>query len=254
MKISVCYIITEGWVKQHPKQEVLEEFKIPLVDINQPPYSQGSVVLYLNNQRDLKKFKNDNSVSSIVLTISQNKSFLSNFIQPSTHYNEDTPLPEKATMYDLKIAFKRLKRVRILYIKMIKTIFQTFFWIYPEFSKICMVFFCILVLFLPGQYFLPLFFFCVFVFCLLMNPNNKEILYKVNKMFFSKKKHMKPIPRIKTIKEATHLKKCQINILKDKAEEGVIKRWKKFKEDAVELQNYLMLIACYGEKFRQLFL
>ena len=45
-----------------------------------------------------------------------------------------------------------------------------------------------------------------------------------------------------------------MKIMKEKVKEGVMKRWKKFKEDAVELQNYLAIIACYGEKIRNLFL
>ena len=253
LKISICYYITEGWVKQHFKKETLEIIKIPLADINQPPYTDGTFVRYWNKSKNEKKIKDD-KCSNIALTVTKQSSFLSNFIPPGMHYLEDNPLPDQATMHELKISFKRLKRVRILYIKFIRTIFRTFYWMYPEFTKVFIVFYSLIVLFLPSQFFLPLFFLCILIFCLLMNPKHKEMLLKVRKLFFSKKKHLVPYPRVVTIKEATHIKKSQMDIFKAQAQEGVIKRWKKFKEDAVELQNYLLLLACYGEKVRHLFL
>jgi hypothetical protein len=240
-------------MKQHIKIEVLEEFKIPLTDINQAPYTLGCIALNFDRQKFDKKIIN-NENPHILLTVQQQRSFLSNFVPPALNYIEDSPLPDKASMHDLKIAFKRLKRVRILYIKLVKSIYQTFFWIYPEFSKLAMGLYCIIVLFLPGNLFLPLFFLCVLVFCALMNPKNSTILKKLNKMFFCKSKHVQPVPRIITIKQAAHLRKSRIEILKEKNQDGVINRWKKFKEDAVELQNYMMLLACYGEKIRHLFL
>lgn len=253
MKISVGYVTSEGWVKQHAKKEVLEEFRVPLTDVNQEPYNMGTIVMYLDKARTEKKLKNE-GVANVVVTIQQQNSFLSNFVPPAMHYIEDTQLPEQASMHDLKIAFKRLKRVRILYLKMLKTIYHTFFWIYPKFSKLVMIIYCVLVLFLPSQCFFPLFFLSILVFLLLMNPKNKKLLKTVKCYFFSETKHVIPYPRVRTIKESLHIKKCNINILKEKAQEGVIKRWKKFKEDAVELQNYLTFLACYGEKIRLLFL
>ena len=244
---------TEGWVKQHAKKEVLEEFKIPLTDLNQDPFDKGTVVLYLSRAKTERKLKSEDA-ANLVVTILQQNSFLSNFIPPAMHYIEDTQLPDQASMHDLKISFKRLKRVRILYLKMLATMLQTFFWIYPEFSKIVMILYCFSAVFLPAQYVLPLFFMCVLAFCALMNPKNKKILKNINSKFFSEEKHIVPYPRVLTIKESVHIKKCKITILKEKAQEGVIKRWKKFKEDAVELQNYLTLLACYGEKLRHLFL
>jgi hypothetical protein len=232
---------------------VLDVVKIPITDVNQKPFSDGTVVLYLNKQKiDKKNIIED--IPNIVVTIRRQSDFLSNFIPQSMNYIEDSVLPEQATMHELKIAFKRLKRVRILYTRMLRSVYQTFFWIYPDFSKICLIIYCILIVFMPASWFLPLFFLIILCCCILQKPSNKAMLKKVTKFFFAKNKHITPYPRVITIREATHQKKSQIGILKEKAQEGVMKRWKKFKEDAVELQNYLMLIACYGEKLRQLFL
>ena len=43
LKIAICRFSSEGWVKHHRKDDVLEEFCIPLIDINQYPYTKGPV-------------------------------------------------------------------------------------------------------------------------------------------------------------------------------------------------------------------
>lgn len=45
LKVAVCRFSSDGWLKQHRKDDVLEEFSIPLVDINQYPYTKGPVSL-----------------------------------------------------------------------------------------------------------------------------------------------------------------------------------------------------------------
>ena len=244
---------SEGWIKQHAKTEVLNVVKIPVTDINQPPFCLGTIVVYLDKGKTDKKFK-DEELGNIVLDIKKHSAFFSHFVPPSIHYIEDTPLPDQAGMHDLKIAFRRLKRIRILYFRLLKTAVQAFYFVYPQFSFACLSVYSFFVLFVPFSLFLPFLLLVILFLALYLNPNHDIGQRKIRKFFFSKKNHVAPYPKVITIKESVHRKKAEMKVMKEKVKEGVIKRWKKFKEDAVELQNYLTIIACYGEKLRNLFL
>ena len=44
LKVAICRFSSDGWIKQHKKEDVLEEFSIPLIDANQAPYTKGPVI------------------------------------------------------------------------------------------------------------------------------------------------------------------------------------------------------------------
>ena len=45
LKVAVCKFSSDGWIKQHRKDDIIEEFSIPLIDVNQFPYIKGPVKL-----------------------------------------------------------------------------------------------------------------------------------------------------------------------------------------------------------------
>ncbi|CAG9315517.1 unnamed protein product [Blepharisma stoltei] len=254
LNLSICYYSSDAWLKQHAKEEVLEEFSITINDISLFPFSNGPVKLFLNKSDSKRKKSADEGPSFITVELVHEASFMSMFMPPPSHFFEDTEIPEIATMRELKIASKRLKRVRILYIRFLKTIYKVFLWTYPRFSMVCLILFILLAAFLPAQYVVPLALFILLMFCLSLNPRSEGIINWVSSFFFTDELRTKPIPSMKTIKQKDHENKSKFTILKEKTNEGVMDRWKKFKEDAVDIQNLLIKISIWAEKTRQIFL
>jgi len=256
LKIEICSFSSEGWLKQHAKEDLIEEFNIPLTDINQYPYTNGPITLYFKMQ-DPKKKKNSISEEMpayINVDIIHQADFLCNFLPVPPHFIEADPTPTKATMKQLKIASKRSKRVRILYTRSLKRIYQMFLWIYPKFSAVCMALYIILAIFLPGQYVLPLIMLIFLSFILINNPKLAPYAKKFIDIVFSDKQRICKPPKIQTIKETEFDTKSDVRIFEIEIKEGVMDKWNKFKIDLVELQILLMEISCFLEKMRNLFL
>lgn len=254
LKIEVCSFSSEGWIKQHAKEDIIEEFSIPLTDINQYPYTNGPITLYFKKQDQKKKKLIDDMPAFINVDIIHQCDFWANFLPPPSHFIEDIEIATRASMRELKIASKRIKRVRILYDRFFAKFNQTFLWTYPKFSQVCLLLYCILALFLPGQYVLPLIFFIILLFVLYLNPKFESYWKPFLDYFFNESQRICKPPKVKTIKEDELDKKSELSIFKIDFKEGVIDKWNKFKLDAVELQILLIEISCFGEKIRNLFL
>mgnify|MGYP001049144532 FL=1 len=255
VKVELCSFSSKGWLKQQGKEEVLAEYFLPIPDLNAPPYTNGPVTLLLKKD-DTKRKRSAQFEQDLWLHMELNHEtdFAANFLPPPSNFLEDIELASGASMRELKIAFKRLKRMQILYGDLFKKLALVFTWIYPQFSKYCMAIYCLMVMFLPSQFILPLVLLVVLLFALSLHPDNAKYVQKASDFLFSEEKRVKAPPKVETIKQHTNKIKSEITFLREKIKEGMMDKWKKFKLDAVELQNLIMTIACYLEKVRQLFL
>lgn len=159
LKLEIYCITHEGWFKFHAKkEELIKEIEIPIADINQPPFTSDLVTLPLNLRESKSKiislaYKEGDSRldnASLDITISDWSAFFAQFVTPPSNYIEDYEIPENASMKEIKIVSKRIKRLQILYSEFIKTINHMFLWTYPKFSAACLVILSIMCLFMSS--------------------------------------------------------------------------------------------------------
>jgi hypothetical protein len=102
----------------------------------------------------------------LIVQVEDWSSAVSHFVMPPSNYFEEQEKFESASLKHFKLLAKRIKRVHILYENMFKKIDALFKWIYPAWTKFCLVVIMFLMIFTPSDYVFSVLLLLVLLFCI----------------------------------------------------------------------------------------